>query len=58
VAAGHGLHYHNTRLLVARIPWIEEYNIGHAIVSRAVLEGMDRAVRDMVEILHAGVALR
>jgi len=43
---------------VARIPWIEEYNIGHAIVSRAVLEGMDRAVRDMVEILHAGVALR
>lgn len=50
VAAGHGLDYGNVRP-VAAIPGIEELNIGHAIISRAVLVGLDCAVRDMVSIL-------
>ena len=46
VHAGHGLDYHNVGP-VAAIPECEEVNIGHAVVSRAVLVGMERAVRDM-----------
>jgi pyridoxine 5-phosphate synthase len=49
VAAGHGLDYANVAA-VAIIPGIEELNIGHAIVSRAVLVGLDRAVRDMLAL--------
>jgi pyridoxine 5-phosphate synthase len=44
---GHGLNYTNVCALVKRIPWLEELNIGHSIVSRAVLVGMERAVREM-----------
>ncbi len=51
VLAGHGLNYQNVRRIV-RIPEIEELNIGHAIVARASLVGMDRAVRDMKELLR------
>jgi pyridoxine 5-phosphate synthase len=51
-AAGHGLNYDNVRA-VARIAEIDELNIGHAIVARAVLVGFDRAVREMVELLRA-----
>jgi pyridoxine 5-phosphate synthase len=50
-AAGHGLHYENVRA-IARIAEIDELNIGHSIVARAVLVGFDRAVREMVEILR------
>lgn len=50
-AAGHGLNYDNVRP-IARIPEIDELNIGHAIVARAVMVGFDRAVREMVEILR------
>lgn len=46
VHMGHGLDYVNVRPIV-RIPGIEELNIGHSIVSRAVLVGMERAVREM-----------
>ena len=46
VHAGHGLTYENVRP-VAAIREIEELNIGHSIVSRAVLIGMERAVREM-----------
>lgn len=46
VNAGHGLTYWNVGP-VARIPGMEELNIGHSIISRAVLVGLDRAVRDM-----------
>jgi pyridoxine 5-phosphate synthase len=46
VAAGHGLHYHNVEALLA-VTEITELNIGHSIVARAVLDGFDRAVRDM-----------
>ena len=52
VAAGHGLTHHNLPLLVANVPTIEEYNIGHSIVSRAIFVGLDRAVRDLVEIIR------
>ncbi|MCZ6695039.1 MAG: pyridoxine 5'-phosphate synthase [Acidobacteria bacterium] len=51
VLAGHGLDYRNVRRIV-RIPEIEELNIGHSIVARASLVGMDRAVRDMKELLR------
>lgn len=50
VAAGHGLNYENVRPIVA-IPEITELNIGHSIVGRAVLVGMDRAVRDMIDLM-------
>jgi pyridoxine 5-phosphate synthase len=46
VHMGHGLNYTNVKP-VARIPGVEELNIGHSIVSRAVLVGMERAVREM-----------
>ena len=51
VYAGHGLSYHNVRPIAA-IDEIEELNIGHAIIARAVIDGLDRAVRDMVVCLH------
>lgn len=50
VNAGHGLNYVNIKPLAA-IGGIEEYNIGHSIMARAILVGMDRAVRDMVELI-------
>lgn len=51
VAAGHGLNYHNVRRLLA-ISEIVEYNIGHAVISRAVLVGLERAVKEMKELLR------
>jgi pyridoxine 5-phosphate synthase len=48
--AGHGLNYHNV-VPVARIPSMRELNIGHSIVSRAVLVGMERAVREMKTLI-------
>jgi pyridoxine 5-phosphate synthase len=50
VAAGHGLNYQNVRP-VAAMAEIDELNIGHAIVARAVLVGFERAVREMRELL-------
>ena len=50
VHAGHGLTYENVAAIAA-ISAIEEVNIGHSIVSRAVLVGMERAVREMKDIL-------
>jgi pyridoxine 5-phosphate synthase len=50
VLAGHGLDYVNV-IPIAAIAEIVELNIGHSIVSRAALTGMDRAVRDMVALL-------
>jgi pyridoxine 5-phosphate synthase len=51
VHMGHGLTYTNVQP-VARLPGVEELNIGHSIVSRAVLVGMERAVREMKEALR------
>ena len=50
VLAGHGLDYWNVARIVA-IPEIEELNIGHSIVARAALVGMERAVREMKALL-------
>ena len=44
--AGHGLNYHNVQA-VAAIDDMHELNIGHSIVARAVMVGMERAVREM-----------
>jgi len=51
VHAGHGLTYLNVRP-VAAIPGLEELNIGHSIVSRAVLDGMRVAVREMAALIR------
>ncbi len=45
--AGHGLTYHNVQPILG-ISEIEELNIGHSIVARAIFVGLDRAVRDML----------
>jgi len=54
VLAGHGLNYLNTAV-IKTIPQVEEVNIGHSIVSRAVLVGMERAVREMKDLLSEKV---
>lgn len=51
VAAGHGLTYRNI-LPIARIHGIEEFNIGHNIIARAALTGLDQAVREMIVALR------
>ena len=52
VLAGHGLTYRNVGP-VSRIPQVEELNIGHNIVARATLVGMERAVREMLHAMNA-----
>ena len=52
VNAGHGLHYGNVTA-IARIPEIVELNIGHAIVSRAVFDGLKVAVSEMKQLMTA-----
>ena len=51
VHAGHGLTYENV-VPVAAVSEIEELNIGHSIVSRAVLVGLERAVQEMGELIR------
>jgi pyridoxine 5-phosphate synthase len=51
VNAGHGLNYRNIRRLT-HVPEIVEYNIGHSIISRAVLVGLEQAVREMRALLE------
>jgi pyridoxine 5-phosphate synthase len=51
VAAGHGLNYQNVAA-VAAIPEVEELNIGHSIVARAAFVGMERAVREMLQLIR------
>ncbi len=56
--AGHGFDYDNVRPVAALrdavgVELIEEYNIGHAIVCRAALVGLERAVREMVSVIVA-----
>ncbi len=54
--AGHGLNYHNTGD-VARLPHMAESNIGHSIVSRAVLVGLERAVREMKQSMMDSICI-
>jgi pyridoxine 5-phosphate synthase len=50
VNAGHGLNYENLPLLY-RVPHLVELNIGHSIVSRAVLVGLEKAVKEMLQLM-------
>ncbi len=50
VSAGHGLDYTNAGI-ISSIKGVEELNIGYSIVSRAVFDGMERAVKDMIEVM-------
>jgi pyridoxine 5-phosphate synthase len=50
VNAGHGLHYQNTAAIAAIGP-INELNIGHAIVAKALFVGLEKAVRDMKQLM-------
>ncbi len=52
VNAGHGLHYHNTQAIAA-LPGINELNIGHSIIARALFVGLKEAVRDMRSLIDA-----
>ena len=52
VSAGHGLHLANLPMLTS-ISEIEEYNIGHAIIARAVFIGLENAVREIQKVLGA-----
>lgn len=54
VHMGHGLNYLNVRQIL-RIPGVEELNIGHSIISRAVFVGLERAVREMKETIRHAV---
>jgi pyridoxine 5-phosphate synthase len=56
IHAGHGLDYKNVGR-IATLPGVEELNIGHAIVARAVLVGFERAVREMREAIERSVML-
>jgi pyridoxine 5-phosphate synthase len=51
VNLGHGLNYRNI-LNFKDVPGIKEYSIGHAIMARAIYVGIDRAVRDMAELIR------
>ncbi len=51
VNAGHGLNYQNTSV-IAHIRGIEELNIGHSVISRALLVGLSNAVKEMLKIVH------
>ena len=50
VLAGHGLTYRNVQA-IAEIPQIVELNIGHNVIARSALVGLDRAVREMLALL-------
>ena len=51
VNAGHGLNYRNTKA-VAKINGMEELNIGHSVISRAVFVGLKQAVREMLKLTN------
>jgi pyridoxine 5-phosphate synthase len=55
VNAGHGLHYHNVEQ-IAEIPQLNELNIGHGIIARAVFVGLKEAVIEMRELMSAAQA--
>ncbi len=50
VNAGHGLNYSNTQKIIEN-PNLYELNIGHSIISRAVFSGLEKAVKDMLDII-------
>jgi len=55
VFAGHGLTTDNVPAIISNVPWIEELNIGHHIVSRSIYVGMDQSVRDMINCIQGKI---
>jgi pyridoxine 5-phosphate synthase len=53
VNAGHGLHYTNLREYIEDVPLLHTLNIGHAIISRAILVGLDVAVSEMLALMRS-----
>ena len=56
INAGHGLNYINIKK-ISKISEIEEFSIGHSIIARSALVGLDRAVREMVELVKVNQAV-
>lgn len=54
VNLGHGLNYRNI-LAFKNVPGISEYSIGHSIIARSIYVGLDRAVRDMADLIRTFV---
>ncbi len=52
ICAGHGINYENAERIKAALPDVVEYNIGHAIVARALFVGMEEAVKEMKKLLE------
>ena len=52
IFAGHGLTIDNVPAIIHNVPWIEELNIGHHIVSRSIYVGMDQSVRNMINCIQ------
>jgi len=52
VCAGHGINYENASEISRALPQVVEYNIGHAIVARAISVGMEEAVREMKALIQ------
>lgn len=53
VNAGHDLNQNNLGFLIAKIPWIDEVSIGHALICEALEQGLENTVRAYLKILHA-----
>ena len=51
VNAGHGLNYENVKP-VAKLPYMEELNIGHAIIAKSVFVGLRKAVQQMAKLIR------
>ena len=52
VFAGHGLTTDNVPAIIHNVPWIEELNIGHHIVSRSIYIGMEQSVKEMINCIQ------
>ncbi len=50
VNAGHGIHYENIKGIL-KIPYLNELNIGHSIISRAVIVGIEQATKEMIDLM-------
>ena len=57
LAAGHGLNYYNTKP-ICLIPQLNELSIGHAIMARAIHVGVDKAVREMIDLINTSSMYR
>ena len=56
VFAGHGLTISNIPAIIRNVPWIEELNIGHHIVSNSIYVGMEQSVRDMINCIQSQIS--